>query len=804
MNTSRLRKSLMLLFCSISVSFARAQGSDLPPDLDNYINRVLEQFNVPGVGVGIVKDGKVLMTKGYGVKRMGSPDPVDENTLFTIASNSKAFTATALAMLVEEGKLDWEDPVTKYLPYLKFSDNYVTTHLTVRDLLVHHSGIPAYANDFLLFPPSTFSRKELLRKLKDIPLAHDFRSVYAYDNILYVAAGELVEAVSGLSWEDFVKVRIFDKVGMRNSISRYSTLKQQPNIAYAHTRRNGKLRVVENYFESNIGDNGNPAGGIASSAVDMSNWLITQLDSGRTPNNGRIFKPTATRELWKIVRTMPISKEPEWLKPNQKHFYGYALGFRTYDYRGEQVVGHGGLLTGFVSQIAMVPEKRLGVVVLTNQLSSGAYWAIINQVLDYYLGAESFDWIAGYKKQLDRSEGQEDSTRRNVKPVLPDPMLKRSLPLKDYAGVYRDDIFERVVVSLAGDSALRLDFAKSPQYCGKLQYFHGDMFRLVYDNPDRGEGPFLTFVLNADKSIREGRFVGERSGGRGTLGRVSLTPDTRAILDTADLKSRIQKILAKQPEGRFAYAFMDLQTGEQLLFNAQEMFHAASTMKTPVMVEAFKQAAEGKFSLSDSITVYNNFKSIVDKSKFSLPVNTDSEGDLYARLGKKMTRHDLIFRMITASSNLATNIIIDQVGAKNVMKTMRSIGADDIRVLRGVEDSKAFQKGLNNQVTAYDLMLIFERIAKGNLINRTASEGMIKILKAQKFNSIIPAQLPDDVEVAHKTGSIEGICHDSGIVYLPGGRSYVLVLLSGKVKDADARKTLADVSRQFYNYFSDK
>ncbi|TJY68109.1 DUF3471 domain-containing protein [Sphingobacterium alkalisoli] len=804
MNTSRLRKSLMLLFCSISVSFAMAQGPDLPPDLDNYINRVLEQFNVPGVGVGIVKDGKVLMAKGYGVKRMDSPDPVDENTLFTIASNSKAFTATALAMLVEEGKLGWEDPVTKYLPYLKFSDDYVTTHLTVRDLLVHHSGLPAYTNDFLLFPPSTFSRKELLEKLKDVPLAHDFRSVYAYDNILYVAAGELVEAVSGMSWEDFVKVRIFDKVGMHNSINRYSTLKKQPNIAYAHTRRNGKLRVVENYFDSNIGDNGNPAGGIASSAVDMSNWLITQLDSGRTPNNGRIFKPTATRELWKIVRTMPISKEPEWLRPNQKHFYGYALGFRTYDYRGEQVVGHGGLLTGFVSQIAMVPEKRLGVVVLTNQLSSGAYWAIINQVLDYYLGAESFDWIAGYKKQLDRSQGRADSTEPADKKVVPDPMLKRSLPLADYAGVYRDELFGRVTVSMVSDSALRLDFVKSPQYCGTLQYFHGDMFRLIYDNPDRGEGPFLTFVLNADKSIREGRFVGERSGGRGTLGRVALTPDKRAILDTADLKSRIQKIMAKQPEGRFAYAFMDLQTGEQLLFNAQEMFHAASTMKTPVMVEAFKQAAEGKFSLSDSITVYNNFKSIVDKSKFSLPVNTDSEGDLYARLGKKMTRHDLIFRMITASSNLATNIIIDQVGAKNVMKTMKSIGADDIRVLRGVEDSKAFQKGLNNQVTAYDLMLIFERIAKGNLINKTASEGMIKILKAQKFNSIIPAQLPDDVEVAHKTGSIEGICHDSGIVYLPGGRSYVLVLLSGKLKDADARKTLADVSRQFYNYFSDK
>ncbi len=801
MNINRLRSSLVLVACGISVSLAMAQRPDIPPGLDAYIGRVLEQFEVPGIGVGIVKDGKVVMAKGYGVKRMDGTDPVDEHTLFNIASNSKAFTATALAMLVEEGKLDWEDRVTKYLPYLAFSDDYVTAHLTVRDLLVHHSGLPAYANDLLLFPPSTFSRKELLQKLKDVPLSHDFRSVYAYDNILYVAAGEVVEAVSGMPWEEFVKTRIFDQVGMINSISKYSTLRQQPNVAYAHARREGKLRVVERYFDSNIGDNGNPAGGIASSAADMSNWLITQLDSGRTPGNGRLFKPSTTTELWKIVRPMPISKEPEWLKPNQKHFYGYALGFRTYDYRGEQVVGHGGLLTGFVSQIAMVPEKRLGVVVLTNQLSAGAYWSIINHILDYYLGFESFDWIAGYKRELDASQAREDSTRRAAKPVLPDETLRRSLPLEDYAGIYRDRLIGRAVISVAGDSALRLDFSKSPLYGGQLRYFHGDLFRLVYDNPDYGEGPFLTFVLNADKSVREARFVGERFGGRSDdLEEVVLTPDKRAIRDTADLKSRIREIWAKHPEGRFAYAFLDLQTGRKLLSNARDTFHAASTMKTPVMVEAFKQAAAGKFSLSDSITVYNSFKSIVDKSKFSLPSNTDSEGDLYTRIGTKVTWHNLIFRMITESSNLATNIIIDQIGAKNVMRTMSSIGANDIRVLRGVEDTKAFQKGLNNRTTAYDLMLVFEQIAKGNAVSEEASNGMVEILKAQRFNEAIPAHLPKDVQVAHKTGAIEGIYHDSGIVYLPDGRAYVLVLLSGNVEETAAKRTLANVSRLFYDY----
>lgn len=218
------------------------------------------------------------------------------------------------------------------------------------------------------------------------------------------------------------------------------------------------------------------------------------------------------------------------------------------------------------------------------------------------------------------------------------------------------------------------------------------------------------------------------------------------------------------------------------------------------MIEVFKQAASGKFAITDSLTVYNEFRSIVDKSKYSLPANTDSEGDLYARIGTKLTWHDLVFRMITESSNLATNMLIDQVGANNVMRTMKSLGANDIQVLRGVEDIKAFDRGLNNTVTAYDLMLVFEAIAKGTAVDRSASAAMVAILKDQRFRSMIPARLPEDVVVAHKTGSIEGIRHDSGIVYLPNGKAYVLVLLSGNLEDDTARKALADVSRLFYDY----
>lgn len=799
---SSLSRFALVFLMSVSVVFA--QQPTVPPGLDGYVHRVLKEFNVPGVGLGIVKDGKVVLAKGYGVKKLGDPDPVDEHTLFNIASNSKAFTGTALAMLVEEGKLDWDDPVIKYLPYLEFADEYVTRHLTVRDLLVHHSGLPAYANDFLLFPPSTFTRKELLQKLKDVPLKHDFRSIYAYDNILYVAAGEVVEAVSGIAWEDFIKTRIFDRVGMNRSISRYSALKDQKNVAYAHVYRDGKLEVRERFFETNIGDNGNPAGGIASSAADMSRWLITQLDSGRTPDNRRIFTGAATEELWKIVRPMPVSKEPAWLKANQKNFWGYGLGFRSYDYRGVKVVGHGGLLTGFVSQIAMIPEHNLGVVVLTNQLSSGAYWSIINHIVDHFVGNEPFDWIAGYKKEYDSSLSRQQKAGREDSAVVADPSWKRTVPLTDYVGVYKDKLAGRAIITLVDDTALRIDFPKVPHYSGRLRYFHGDQFRLVYDNTERGEGPFLTFVFNADKSIYEGRFVTERADERNEWADIVLRPDKDAILDTAMLQKRIAKLFAQYPKGRFAYAMVDMQTGEQLLHRATETFHAASTMKTPVMIEVFRQAAAGKFRLTDSITVYNEFRSIVDNSTYALPVDTDSEGDLYARIGTKLTWYDLVYRMITESSNLATNILIDRVGAKNIMKTMKSLGLKDIQVLRGVEDTKAFEKGLNNTTTAYDLMLLFKQLAEGKAVSPASSEAMIAILKDQHFRSMIPARLPKDVRVAHKTGSIAGIRHDSGIVYLPDGRAYVLVLLSGELEDSDARDALAAMSRVFYDYMRGK
>lgn len=260
-----------------------------------------------------------------------------------------------------------------------------------------------------------------------------------------------------------------------------------------------------------------------------------------------------------------------------------------------------------------------------------------------------------------------------------------------------------------------------------------------------------------------------------------------------NLEKQIKQQFKSVP-GNFALAFINPDNaGQKLLINEKEVFHAASTMKTPVMIEVYKQAASGRFSLQDTVLVKNEFKSIVDSSPYNLDIKDDSGEGLYQMIGKPITIEALVYDMITYSSNLATNILIEKVGADHVMQTMKALGAKDIQVLRGVEDNKAYRQGLNNTTTAYDLMLIFETLASKKLVNPEADAAMIQVLLDQKFNEIIPAALPASVKVAHKTGSITGVQHDSGIVYLPDGRKYILVLLSKDLQDA--QKGIAMLSK---------
>jgi len=270
------------------------------------------------------------------------------------------------------------------------------------------------------------------------------------------------------------------------------------------------------------------------------------------------------------------------------------------------------------------------------------------------------------------------------------------------------------------------------------------------------------------------------------------------------LIQEIQRLFASE-EGVFSMAFKDLSTGDTIYWNEKELFHAASTMKTPVMIEVFRQAALGSFTLQDTMVVRKEFQSIVDGSWYTLQAGDDSDDDVYAKMGTPQTIQYLLERMIARSSNVATNLLMTKVNGEQITATMRQLGAPDILVRRGVEDNKAYQQGLNNVTSAYDLQVIFEQLAEGKAINSDASAAMVDILRQQYYNDLIPALLPKNVQVAHKTGWITGVHHDGGIIYLPDGRKYVLVLLSKNCKqEAAAVQLLATTSSKIYNYFISK
>lgn len=502
---SRYLSRTLIVFLILITSYpqyASAQGQttrQTPPNFDAYIREVLEAFDVPGMAVGVVRNGEVLLSKGYGIKQMGKTEPVDQHTLFPIASNSKAFTATALALLVEEGKLDWDAPVIRYLPEFRMSESYVTEHLTVRDLLVHRSGLSPYAGDLLQFPPTDYTREALVEKLRYLPLSTSFRSTYAYDNVLYLVAAEVIRAVSGQRWEEFVKERIFRPLKMHESLAYFSGFHEASNKASSHAPVEGQVQHLENFKAQGLGDISNPAGGISSNVTDMCRWLITQLDSGRSAEDYRLFTPATARELWTGVTPIPVTEVPSWIAPAQTDLSSYALGFRVYTYRGEKMVTHGGKLDGFVSFVNMVPGKNLGIVVLTNQESTNAYYSVVNHLLDYYLDKPEFDWIAGYRKQetlkfqrIARAETRAESQR--------DPNSKPALPLSGYTGVFRDAWYGKVRIEEAGGK-LMVDFTHSPELVGEMEFWQYNTFIVRWRNRELRADAYLTYNLDENGKV---------------------------------------------------------------------------------------------------------------------------------------------------------------------------------------------------------------------------------------------------------------------------------------------------------------
>ena len=485
---------LLALVLTVSAALAAPPAAP-PPDTDPWVARAMRTFDVPGLALAIVKDDGVVLAKGYGVRKLGDTTPVDARTLFGIASNTKAFTATALGLLVEEGKIEWDAPVVRYLPAFAMWDPFVTRELTVRDLLVHRSGLGLGAGDLLWWPESTYDRKEIARRLRFIQPATSFRTAYAYDNVLYLIAGELIETLSGKTWEDFVAARILVKVGMAGSNVRHSAAAGGGNVATPHARIEGTVRPIRP-FES---DNTNPAGGINSSAEDMAKWLRVQLSGGMLADGSRLFSAATARQLTSIVTPIPIGDPPPELPPLKMNFHGYALGFDIRDYRGHKVVMHSGGLPGYLSRVVMIPDLNVGVAVLTNQESGEAFDSIAFHILDHFLGAPAFDWIDGYDRARARAASRDaQAVARGA--ASRNAAAKPSLPLANYAGTYRDAWYGDITIAEEGGK-LVMRFSHTPALAGDLEHWQHDTFVARWRDRELRADAYVTFALNPDGSI---------------------------------------------------------------------------------------------------------------------------------------------------------------------------------------------------------------------------------------------------------------------------------------------------------------
>ena len=474
-------------------------------DFGAYVDSARKTFEVPGIAVAIVKDGKVVMEQGFGVREVGKPEQVDAHTLFAIASNTKAFTAASLQMLAEQGKLKMDDRVTDHLPWFQMSDPYVTHEMRIRDLLAHRSGLGLGAGDLLYWPPTSYTTKEVVERLRNVPLATSFRSAYAYDNILFAVATLVIENVSGQSYADFLRNNIFKPVGMDETLVDMTYLQPGMDVAMGHAKFDFKdLKPVPPMAWSN-----NPgAGGIYSSVHDLAKWMNVQLAGGALPSGDgkeqRLFKQSSQDQMWSMLTPMKVTKpqvsELEGLKPN---FAGYGEGWFLSDYHGQRLVWHTGGWPGMVSRVTLVPELHLGIVVLTNQESGAAFNAVTYRALDAYMSSTKTDWVAAYDKAVKKAEGNaDDSWKKHEKER--DKNGKPSLALAKYAGTFRDRWYGDVIVSNEGGK-LRMRFSKTGQLAGTMTPWQHDSFIVRWDDRALNADAFVTYSLDADGSIRDVR-----------------------------------------------------------------------------------------------------------------------------------------------------------------------------------------------------------------------------------------------------------------------------------------------------------
>ncbi len=484
-------KALQFIILAMLVLTAcpAAYSQEVPSkDFDEYINKALKDWDVPGLAIAIVKNDQIVFARGYGVRKLGDPTPVDEKTIFAIGSSSKAFTSASIAMLVDEGKIKLDDPATKYLPGFQLFDPYVTREMTVRDLLCHRSGLER--GDFLWYGTS-YSRDEIVRRVRFLKPTWSFRARFGYQNIMYLTAGQIVAGVSGKSWDDFIRDRIFNPLGMTSSSTSISDLKNATDVATPHAKLDDKVEIIP---WRNI-DNIAPAGSINSNVVDMAQWVRLQLGEG-VYKGQRLISSGGAKEMH-TAQTV-IRMEPPWtLFYPDAHFLNYGLGWFLHDHRGRKVIEHGGNIDGMSALVAMIPEEKIGLVILTNLNGTPVTGAVASRVYDLYLGVQprdySADLLKSYNALLEQGkQAQKKADEARVKGTSP------TLALDKYAGAYKDEMY--------GDAKVALENGKlvltTPGFVGDLDHWNYDTFQVTWRARSLGKA-LVTFTLNSRGQVDE-------------------------------------------------------------------------------------------------------------------------------------------------------------------------------------------------------------------------------------------------------------------------------------------------------------
>ena len=473
----------------------QANAAQAAYDLEADVTRVLKVFDVPGMAIAIVKDGKLVAARGFGVRKLGDDRAVDGGTMFEIASNSKGFTAALLAMLVDEGKLAWDDPVVKHLPDFQMYDPYVTREMTVRDLLVHRSGLGLGAGDLMWWPTTSLSADDIIYRLRYVRPATSFRSAYAYDNLLYIVAARIIARKAGKPWGQVVRERILAPLGMGATTTSLLENVGKPNLASAHSKIDGKVSVVRAVPV----DNAAGAVGINTNAEDIARWMNALLDEGVSGDGKRLWSQAQAREMWTPQTPMKIREPHPLMAATRPNFLAYGLGFQLRDYQGMKVAQHGGALLGFYSRVLMVPEARLGIAILTNTENDWAITALQYRLLDQYLGKPSTDWI-----ERARSAGQ--AARDNAAAAVAKAsgaraaLSRPSLPLAAYEGQYRDAWYGDVAIKRAGGKMV-MSFSNTPALTGVMEHFQYDTFIVRWNERHLNADAYVSFSLNPDGSI---------------------------------------------------------------------------------------------------------------------------------------------------------------------------------------------------------------------------------------------------------------------------------------------------------------